>query len=172
MADFLTHEKKIYIPPSLYKITTGTWTLTSTSGIIYQLKTATAETSVISIPISIPDLSSEFGTKLKSIKVPLRITTADLSGVAAGSLYLINDYKAVAAAGVNIDTTAVTITEAGTAVTAAATDRLYTATITTPAWDYTSTVTDKHYQLDLSLPCAASTVVRAYGAWAIFDDLG
>lgn len=172
MADLLTHSKKIYIPPSNYKITTGTWTLTSSSGIMYQLKTATAETSVISIPIPMPYLAGEFGARLTSINVPLRITTADLSGVASGALYLVNDYKAVAAAGTNIDTTAVTITETGTAVTAAATDRLYTATISSTAFFITSTVTEGHYQLELSLPCASTTVVRAYGATAIFDDLG
>lgn len=172
MADYITHERKLYIPPSNYRITTGTWTLTSVSGIMYQLKTAGAETSVISIPIPASYLGGEFGLKLKAIDVPLRITTADLSSAIVGSLFLVNDFKAVTGAGTNIDTTAVTITETGAAVTAAATDRLYTATISTQSFFVTSTVVEGHYQLDLSLVCPATTVVRAYGAHAIYDDLG
>lgn len=172
MADLKTHAMQRYISPSAYKITTGTWTLTNSSGILYQLKTATAETSVISIPISIDAYAGEFGTKITAIEVPLRITGADLSGVAAGTLYRVDDYLAVAAAGVNITATSITITETGTSVTLAATDRLYTATVTTPAWDYSSTITKCHYQLDLSLPCAASTVVRAYGATVKYESLG
>lgn len=169
MADFLAHEKTLYIPPSLYKCTTGTWTLTNTSGILYQLKTATDETSVVSIPIAIPVLSGELGHKLKAIKVPMRITTANLDAVLAGTLYRNNDYLAVAAAGVDITTSTITISETGTAVTAAATDRLYTATVTTPDWDYTSTITLAHYQLDISINAGATTVVRVYGAHAVFD---
>jgi hypothetical protein len=172
MADFLTHARQLYIPPSLYKITTGTWTLTSSSGILYQLKTATDETSTVSIPIALPAYAGEFGQKLKSIEVPLRITTADLDAVIAGTLYRVNDYLAVAAAGVDITATSVTITETGAAVTAAATDRLYTATISSPDWVYTSTLTKVHYQLDISLNCGATTVVRAYGATVNYDDLG
>lgn len=136
---------------------------------MYQLKTAADETSVVSIPIAVPALSGEFGAKIKAIKVPLRIITANLDAVVAGSLYRVNDYLAVAAAGVDITATAVTITETGTAVTAAATDRLYTATVSSPAFDYTSTITRAHYQLDISLNCAATTVVRAYGATVVYD---
>lgn len=172
MADFLTHEMAHFIPASTYKCTTGTWTLTDSSGVLYQLKTATDETSTVTIPIIIPFMRGEFGAKLKSIEVPLRITTADLDAVVAGTLVRVNDYKAVAAAGVNIDTTAVTITETGTAVTAAATDRLYTATVSSPAWVYSSTITKVHYALTLSLNAAASTVIRVYGATAIVDSLG
>lgn len=170
--DSMIHEKKLYIPPSAYKITTGTWTLTNSSGIMYQLKTAGDETSVVSIPIAIPSVSAEFGQFIKRIEVPLRIITADLDAVVAGTLYRVNDYLAVAAAGVDITATSITITETGTAVTAAATDRLYTATVSSPAWDYTSTITKNHYQLDISLNCGATTVVRAYGATVVYDDLG
>jgi len=150
------------VSPSAYKITTGTWTLTNSSGILFQLKTATAETSVISIPILLERRDGEIGVKLTSVEVPLRITGADLSGVVAGTLYRVN-MKAVTTPGTNIDTTTLTITETGTSVTLNAADRLYTATISSPAYDF-STQDECSYQLDLSLPCAASTVVRAYGA--------
>jgi hypothetical protein len=33
-------------------------------------------------------------------------------------------------------------------------------------------VTTGYYQLELSLPCAAGTVVRAYAATAVYEDLG
>ncbi len=169
---YVEHAKVMHVPASQFKATTGTWTLTNSSGILYQLKTATDETSIVSIPFGVPALSGEFGPKLTKIEVPLRITTADLDAVIAGTLYQVNDYKAVAAAGVNIDTTAVTISETGTAVTAAATDRLYTATVTTPAYPLTSTITVIHYQLDLSLNAGATTVIRAYGANGYYTDIG
>lgn len=150
------------VSPGAYKITTGTWTLTNSSGILYQLKTATAETSVISIPLNVERRDGEIGVKITSVEVPLRITGADLSGVVAGTLYRVN-MNAVTTPGTNITATALTITETGTSVTLNAADRLYTATITTPAYDF-ATQDECSYQLDLSLPCAASTVVRAYGA--------
>lgn len=157
------------IPCSTYKITTGTWTLTSSGGIMYQLKTATDETSVISIPIAIPRRDVEFGGKLIKVEVPLRITTANLDAVIAGTLYRVNQ-KAVTAAGTNITSTSLTITETGTGVTADAADRLYTATINDPAFDL-STQDECHYQLDLSLNCGATTVVRAYNAIATYNHL-
>jgi hypothetical protein len=169
---YVEHPKVHYVGPGAFKCTTGTWTLTSSSGKLYQAKSAADETPVVSIPIGLPYLVGEFGPKLTKIEVPLRITTADLDAVIAGSLYQVNDYKAVAAAGTNIDTTAITITETGTAVTAAATDRLYTATVTTPAYPLTSTITVVHYQLDLSINCAAGTVLWVYGANVYYTDIG
>lgn len=157
------------IPCSSYKITTGTWTLTNSAGLLYQLKTAAAETSVISIPICIPRRDVELGGKLIKIDVPLRITGADLSGVLVGTLYRVNTL-AVNTPGTNNTATALTITEAGTSVTLNAADRLYTATISSPAFDL-STQDECHYQLDLSVPCAASTVVRAYSAIAYYNHL-
>lgn len=159
----------LIIPCSTYKITTGTWTLTNSSGILYQLKTATAETSLISIPIAIPRRDIEFGGKLTKIDVPLRITGANLSGVLVGTLYRVN-MKAVNTPGTNIDATALTITELGTEVTLNAADRLYTATISNPAFDL-ATQDECYYQLDLSVPCAASTVVRAYSGIAYYNHL-
>lgn len=171
MADFLTHEFQLPISCKQFNFATGTWTYAANSGNPYFAKTATDETSTVTIPIMLPFMSNEFGVKLKSIKVPLRITTADLDAVVAGTLTRTNYYKAVAAAGTNMDTTAVTITETGTAVTAAATDRLYTATISSADWVYSSTITVVGYQLNISLNAGASTIIRVYDAIAVYDSL-
>lgn len=150
-----------------FKFTTGTWTVTNGTGFLYALKTANAETNIISIPINLDRRDLELGVKLTSIEVPFRITVADLTSVIVGTLYR-NNMKAVTAGGVNIDATAITGTETGAAVTSAATDRLYTFTITNPAYDF-ATQDECSYQLDLSLVCPASTVVRAYGAVVHFS---
>lgn len=156
----------VNIPVTTMKFTTGTWTTSTTSGILSATKTATAETAVVSIPICVPRRDGEIGMKLNSIDVPLRITTADLAGVLAGTLYRVNQ-NAVNTPGTNITASTLTITETGTSVTANAADRLYTATISIPAYDFT-TQDECYYQLDLSINAASTTVVKVYSAVAKF----
>lgn len=170
MADFKIHEMTLPISVKQMNFATGTWTYASNSGIPYVAKNAADETSVVTIPIMLPALRGEIGVKLKSIEVPLRITTADLDAVIAGTLYRTNSYLAVAAGGVDITATSIAITEAGTSVTAAATDRLYVATIPTPDWDFTSTRTKQSYQLNLSLNAGAASIIRVYDAAAIYES--
>lgn len=169
MADFKTTEVVLPVSCKVMNFATGTWTYAANSGIPYVAKTATDETSTVTIPIMLPQQSTELGVKLKAIKLPMRITTADLDAVIAGTLYRTNSYLAVAAAGTDQTATSITITETGAQVTAAATDRLYTATVTTPEWSYTSTRTFCGYQLSLSLNAAASTVIRVYDAYVVYD---
>ncbi len=154
------------IPVTTFKFTTGTWTTATSGGILSASKSATDETTTVSIPICLDRRDGEIGVKLTSIEVPLRITTADLDAVIAGTLSRVN-LKAVTTAGTNIDATAITITETGTGVTANAADRLYTATISSPAYDFT-TQDECYYQLDLSINAAATTVVKVYSATAKF----
>ncbi len=145
--------------------TTGTWTITRTGGRPRTVKTATAETATISIPIVGLGLSGELGNKVKQIKIPYRATTADLSGAITSTLYQTNANKALAAAGVDIDTTTIPTTNDGV-VTAAATDRMLTITVTNPAFTSGALV---GLVLDVAFPCAASTVLTIYEPYVIFD---
>ncbi len=169
MADFVVHEVQQPISVKVMDFATGTWAYSANSGNPYFAKTAADTTSIITIPIHLPFISGEHGVKLKAIKIPMRIGTADLDAVIAGTLYRTNYYKAVAAAGTDQDATTVTITETGTQVTFAATDRLYTATVASPDWVYTSTINNVSYHLSISLNAGATTVPRIYDAIAVYD---
>ncbi len=170
MADLKMHQMILPISCKVFNFATGTWTYAANSGNPYFSKGAADETAVVTIPILLPLMRGEVGVQLDKIEVPLRIATADLDAVVAGTLTQANYYKAVAAAGTNMDTTAVTITETGAQVTAAATDRLYTATISSPALTYTSTVTAVGWQLSLSLNAGATSAIRVYDALAYYTS--
>lgn len=150
-------------------IVTGTWTPTFSSGSSFSLKTATAETSNIYIPLSLERNSRFRGVRLKSIDLYVRITTADLSSAPTLTLFR-RDYDAVVA-GATGDATVVTVPTTNNAVvTADANDRLWTVTVTNPEWDL-DTEAEATYMLQVTLPCAASTVVRFYHATAVFEQL-
>lgn len=141
-------------------IATGTWTYTNTSGLLYMLKTAADETSVITFMLPFARRSDQFGVKLKSVEIPLRVITADLDAAPTAVIYR-NDFDLVVA-GATGDAATVTIpTTDNGVVTADSNDRMLTITVTSPDWDFT-TEAKCNYTCSLSLNCAATTVVRIY----------
>jgi hypothetical protein len=168
-AEYTTVEKQLPIPLQTMYFATGTWTLTNTSGMIYMLKTATDETSTIITPIHLPRRTASHGVKLKSIKIPVRVTTADLDAAPSSVLYR-NDFDLVVA-GASGDAAAATITETEDgSLTADAQDRLYTITVTSPDWDYDTEATCD-YTLVTTVNAAATSVVRVYAPIAVYDEL-
>lgn len=146
--------------------TTGTWTYSSNTGIPKQTKTATDETSTINIPLNFPSVDGELGSRITKVEIPVRITTANLDAAPGLVLYRRN-MLAVAGAGTDLTASTVTTTDDGV-VTAAATDRLWTVTVTTPAWDYT-TEDKASYNLLATVNAGASTVVIVYDALVYYD---
>jgi len=159
------------VPVSLKSldIATGTWTYTNTAGLLYLLKTATDETSVITYTLPIPRRSDQFGIKLKFIYNPIRVTTASLDAAPTSVIYR-NDFDlVVAGASGDVATATVETTDNGV-VTLDANDRMLITTVTTPEWDY-STEAEANYTHSLSLNCAATTVVRIYPPIVVYDEL-
>jgi hypothetical protein len=162
-------EKLLPISVKNMDFNTGTWTFASNSGVPKVSKSAAAETTVVTIPIMIPRQDAQYGAKLKSIKVPLRVTTANLSSTPTITLYQTNRYKAVAAGNVDIDATTIASSH-DAVVTASANDRLITVTVTSPAFENAAgAVNDISYQLVLSIPCAAGSVLSIYDAAAVIE---
>lgn len=159
------------VPVSLkdINIATGTWTYTNSSGLLYMLKTATAETSTVTFTLPIPRKGGQHGVKLKKILLPLRLTTSDLSGSATCVVYR-NDFDLVLAGASGDVSTATVTTSNDSVVTADANDRLWTITVTTPDWDY-GTEAQAQYTCSVALPCAAGTVIRLYPPVVEYEEL-
>lgn len=159
------------LPISIKKMdfATGTWTFNQSSGVVFMSKSAADETSTITIPIHIPRRNDQYGARLKEIKFPYRATTANLDAVPSVTLYRNEFDLVVAGATGDAAATAVTTTNDGV-VTANAKDRLLTITVSSPEWDF-STESLATYTLVLGFNCGATTVLRAYSAFAIYDEL-
>lgn len=160
-------KKKISVGQMLFS--TGTWTRTTNTGIPVATKTAGAETTKVSIPIDCISQDGQFGVKLTSIKVPIRMATAALVSTPTAVLYKRNNI-AVAAGTTNLVASTVTTTATGLTVTTAATDRLITVTVTTPALDWDST-SDEDYNLQLTFNCATTSALKVYDAVAYFSPV-
>lgn len=162
-------EKTVTVPLKTMDFNTGTWTYSTNSGIPKYSKAAAAETTVVTIPLNVPKEDIQYGFKLKSIKIPVRATTTDLTSAPTFTLYQTNKYKAVVGAGTNIDATSLT-TSNDAVVTAAATDRLWTVTVSTQAFEnLTGAVNDYAYTLTASIPCAAGTVLTVYEPTLVYE---
>lgn len=162
-------EKQLPISVKQMNFATGTWTFNNSSGLVFMSKGAADETSTVTIPVHIPRSTAQFGTKLKSVKVPIRVATADLDAAATADIHRI-DMDAVVS-GATGDAAAVAITETDNGVvTADANDRLFTVTITSPDWDY-STEATATYVVTLTLNAATTSAIRVYDAYAVYDEL-
>lgn len=163
--------KQQQLPVKTYDLNTGTWTFTQSSGIYYASKTAAAETTVVSIPIAIPRLDNQYGIRLKSINIPVRVGTADLSSAPTITLYQQNLGVPTNATPANITATTIPSTN-NAVVTNNAADRLWTVTVTTPTLENAAgAVPDQSYLLVLSIPCATTTALRVYDATAIYESI-
>ena len=123
-----------YIPPNAMHFVTGTWTdeAGQTAGTICKHRAAAASTSVINIPILIPQNSSLLkGSKLASVELEYEITDAVATSITAS----MNKITRGVDTAISV-VAAVPVTQDLTAATDAAdvdTHRL-TVTVTTPVW--------------------------------------
>lgn len=160
--------KSVSVPLKAMNFATGTWTYNNSSGIEFQSKGAADETSVITAPIHLPRRTDQTGVRINSIDVYYRNTTADLDAAPSATLHRLN-LKAVSGAGTDNDATAITTTNNGV-VTAAATDRKMTFTVSSPAFDYSSTQT-QDYVFTLTLNAGATSAIRVYRVVVNYDTI-
>lgn len=165
---FNTVERTMVVPVTNMQFTTGTWTISSSSGVLQAAKSAADETPKVSIPIALDRRSEQFGSKLKAIRLHYRATTTNLEAAPAVSLVRVN-LKALSDASLDTDTTAVSTTHDGV-VTANAKDRLLTITVSSPDFDLSSQAR-AYYNLDVDFNCAAGTVLTIKGAEVVYDEL-
>jgi hypothetical protein len=153
-----------YIPPTAMHYVTGTWSDAAgqTAGTISKIKVANAETTVINIPITIPQNSVALkGGYLKSIEVDYEIRTAAATSITAALSKVVRG-----ADGADATVTNPAVTQDLTAATDAADvdEHKLTVTITTPFW----IANTEYYLLKLTCVCAAGTVLEILGAVANF----
>jgi hypothetical protein len=155
-----------YIPPNTFHCVTGTWTdiAGQVTGTICRHKAATAETSTVNIPITIPSNSvAGKGCMLKSVEVDYEIQAAAATSVTLSIV------KAVRGTDTNV---AVISAPAGAQTLAAATTAASVEqhrdafTLTTPAY----IDNDEYYFLKMVIVAAASTTVDLLSAVANFTE--
>lgn len=149
-----------YIPPTLFHCVTGTWVYDAgnVAGTIVTQKAAAAETTVVSIPITLPSNSVALkGSLLKSIEVDYEILTAAATSITA----VLHKITRGADTAVAVVTTQAS-TQDLTAATAAATvdQHKLTVTVTVPPW----IDNDEEFILELTCVCALTTVLEFLGA--------
>lgn len=150
-----------YIPSTALQFTTGTWTQTNSGNLLFALKTAAAETSVVALPLSITRRSGFNGVVLTSVTWLYRCTTADLTAAPTATIHRIDASNVTSGATTTLTPVQLTTTTSGV-VTASANDRSLTTSVATPAADGTNT--GVHYLAQLTLAAAAGSVIRVYGA--------
>jgi hypothetical protein len=84
------------IPVQRMTFATGTWAYTAptTTALGYQGKTATAETSTVTIPFGLNADADNYGAKLLRLEVPTLVGTANLSGAITTTLHKFNTWRA------------------------------------------------------------------------------
>lgn len=148
----------------------GSWTPNiSTDGLIFNAKTAAAETVKVVIPLRMARRSTEGGVALKRVELPYRVSTADLTATPTIQVFRTN-YKAGVAPIENNDVAAITGTTTGASVTAGAVDRLLAFDVTLPTLDLP--VQNRcGYVAVVTFAAAATSALRVYDALAEYDYL-
>jgi hypothetical protein len=152
-----------FVPPTDVHVVTGTWTMIAgqVAGTIVLHKAATAETTIVTIPIIIPSNSVALnGAKLASIEIDYEVLVAACTTVTA----VINKVTR------GVDTAVAVVasqpfTQAPTAANAAIVEQhKLVLTITTPFW-----IANTEYVLaQLTMVAAATTQIDILGAVANF----
>jgi hypothetical protein len=139
---------------------TGTWIdeAGNVAGTIVKQKSAAAETTVVNIPIIIPQNSVALkGGYLKSVEIDYEILTAAATSITASLSKVVRGADGAVAV-----VTSPAVTQDLTAATDAAdvdTHKL-TVTVTTPVW----IDNDEYYLLVITAVCALTTVFEVLGA--------
>jgi hypothetical protein len=152
-----------FLPPTSFHYRVGTWTQAAgaVAGTIAMHKAATAETSIVTIPIEVPSNAVALnGAKLMSVEVDYEILIAGLTSIAV----VLN--KVTRGADLAVAVVAVqTQTCSPTVALAKVTDQhKLVVTITTPAW----VANTEYYMLELTCVAPATTTLDFLGAVANF----
>ncbi len=158
-----------FIPPQVITASAGTWTMAVASNVWSNNRTAAAAATTVCIPVPIPSNSVALqGAKLQSIEFMYSIGTADLTDFASLKLYK-DTLQPSAASGSGTLNTAAEVTgvtlDAGhdTAAERKAQDEHRAViTLTTPVF----IDNDETYHVEAVMDCAASSVVKIFGAIA------
>jgi hypothetical protein len=152
-----------YIPPTLFHHVTGTWAdaAGAVTGTIADHKTATAETAVVNIPITLPSNSSASkGAYLQSIEIDYEQL---LAGTTSTTLTL-NKVTRGADTAVAV-VTSVTITVNLSATESKSQDQhKIIGTLSTPAW----IDNDEYYLAVLTFVCGGTVTIDLLAAVANF----
>ena len=154
-----------YIPSTNNHNVTGTWTMTAggVAGMISAHKAAAAETTVITIPITVPSNAiASKGAYLKSIECYYEVTAADMTSITP----VVNLVTNAADAG-----TPTVAAQTATVAPVVATAKIIgkhklVLTITTPFW----ILNTQYVLLQLTCVCAAGTVIDYTGTIANFTE--
>jgi len=152
-----------YIAPTDFHLVVGTWTMAAgaVAGTVALHKAAAAETTVVTIPITVPSNSIALqGAKLASIEIDYEILIADCTTVTT----VLNKVTR----GVDLSVAvvaAVTQTQSPTAALSKVTDQhKLVVTLTTPAF----ILNTEYYLLQMTLVCPGTTTLDFLGAVANF----
>jgi len=152
-----------FIHPGAFEMSAGTWAITEASNVVSNDRTAADASVTVLIPIPIPSNSKTAkGAKLASIDVAYLIDTAAADDFATVELEKVTiGADNVAASGEAVDITMDADHDAA-AERKAADDHTMTVTIDDPEF-----LDDAEaYWLKLIIDCAATTVLKFYGAVA------
>jgi len=156
-----------FIPPGACHYVTGTWTdaAGAVAGSIVKAKAAADETTVVSVPITVPQNSVALkGSYLKSIDIWYAVTTAALDAASLAALIHQIVLPANGAAMPAVVSHAFTYDAAQDTVGERddLDEHKVTLTITTPVW----MDNDDLFIAQLTFDCAATSVLRFHGARA------
>jgi predicted alpha/beta-hydrolase family hydrolase len=159
-----THSAQ-FIHPGDFEMSAGTWAVAEASNVVSNDRVAADAAVTVLIPIRMPSNESALkGAKLKSIDVGYLIGTAAADDFATVELEKVTvGADNVAAAGAAVATTEDAAHDSA-AERLAADDHTMTVTVTTPEWCDDGVC----YWLKLVIDCAATTVLKFYGAIAHF----
>jgi len=154
-----------FIHPGDFEVSTGTWAVTESSNVVSNDKTAGDETVTVLVPIRMPSNAKALkGAKLTSIDVGYLIATAAADDFATVELEKVTiNADDVAASGEAVDVTLDAAHDTA-AERKAADDHTMTITVDSPEF-----LDDGDcYWLKMVIDCAATTVLKFYGAVAHF----
>jgi len=154
-----------FIHPGDFEMSAGTWTMTEASNVVSNNRTAADAAVTVLVPIRIPSNAKALkGAKLTSIDVGYLIGTAAADDFATVELEKVSiNADDTAASGAAVDVTLDTAHDTA-AERKAADDHTMTITIDDPEF-----LDDGDcYWLKMVIDCAATTVLKFYGAVAHF----
>lgn len=127
---------------------------------------------VIKFAIRVPRSVGEYGTYLQSLVIPMIVNTCNLVCALHGHIRRDNLYLATTTPACALTSTSLPVTETGTSATVlSGQPRLYTATITAPAADYSTTITQATYRFQMCLYAKCLTNVSIFTPYFTYLDI-
>ena len=160
----------LFIPPTAFGFSAGTWTLTVASNVWSMDRTAADASATIFMPLPIPSNSVALkGAQLESVELMYSLGTADADDWAVATcLIYLDTLSPTAASGSGTINTAASVAstkDAGHDTDAeclAQDEHRMKLTVTTPLW----IDNDQAYHAEFIVDAAAGTVVKVFGGIA------